>query len=142
MVLGLTILTSLVDRRFSAQSLELSLSEQRYRQLVESAQVILWRWSVDSSQFSFVNKEAEELLGYPAEQWLANGNFLFDHVHPDDRELTRIVLRRCRREPRFSTFRASDDMRRRERYLAEDLGSPGCGKRKGQRAGRSDDGHH
>jgi two-component system sensor histidine kinase/response regulator len=91
-ILGLTILTSLIDRRFSAQAQELSLSEQRYRQLVESAQVILWRWSVDSSRFSFVNKEAEELLGYPAEQWLANGSFLSDHVHPGDRE---SVLRSC-----------------------------------------------
>ena len=35
MILGLAILTSLVDRRFSAQSLELSLSEERYLQLVE-----------------------------------------------------------------------------------------------------------
>ncbi len=85
MILGLTILTSLVDRRFSAQSRELQLSEQRYRQLVESAQVILWRWSVDSAQFSFVNQEAEELLGYPAEKWKADGNFLFDHVPPEDR---------------------------------------------------------
>jgi PAS domain S-box-containing protein len=91
MILGLTILTSLVDRRFSAQSLELSLSEQRFRQLVESAQVVLWRRSVDSSQFRFVNKEARELLGYPAEQWLANCNFLFDHVHPDDRALTESI---------------------------------------------------
>jgi two-component system sensor histidine kinase/response regulator len=90
MVLGLTILTSLVDRRFSAQSLELSLSEQRFRQLVESAQVILWRWSVDSSQFSFVNKEAEELLGFRPEQWLTHGKFLFDHAHPDDRESTEL----------------------------------------------------
>ena len=87
MVLGLTILTSLIDRRFSAQSLELSLSEQRFRQLVESAQVILWRRSVDSWRFSFVNKEAEELLGYPPEQWLAHRTFLFDHVPPDDRKL-------------------------------------------------------
>ena len=86
MVLGMTILTSLVDRRFSAQSRALSVSEQRYRQLVESAQVILWRRNVGSSQFSFVNKEAEELLGYPLEQWLTNGNFLFDHMYPDDRE--------------------------------------------------------
>jgi len=86
MVLGLTILTSLLDRRFCAQSLELSLSEQRFRELVESAQVILWRRSLDSHQFSFVNKEAEELLGYPAEHWLANGDFLFDHVHPEDRD--------------------------------------------------------
>jgi two-component system sensor histidine kinase/response regulator len=88
MVLGLAILTSLVGRRFSAQSWELNLSEQRFRELVESAQVILWRRSVDSSQFSFVNKEAEKLLGYRPEQWLTDGNFLFDHVHPDDRELT------------------------------------------------------
>jgi two-component system, sensor histidine kinase and response regulator len=93
MVLGLTILTSLVDRRFSAQSMQLSLSEQRYRELVESAQVILWRRSAASGQFSFVNKEAEALLGYPAEEWLANGNFLFDHLHPDDRELTESFCR-------------------------------------------------
>jgi PAS domain S-box-containing protein len=87
MVLGLTILTSLVDRRFSAQSRALNLSEQRFRQLVESAQVILWRRSVDSSQFTFVNEEAKELLGYPAVQWVADGNFLFNRVHPGDREL-------------------------------------------------------
>jgi PAS domain-containing protein len=72
MILGLTIVTALIDRRFSAQSLEPSLSEQRYRQLVESAQVILWRRGVTSAQFSFVNREAQELLGYPIEQWLAS----------------------------------------------------------------------
>ena len=88
-VLGLTILTSLVDRRFSANSLALDLSEQRFRQLVEAAQVILWRRNVSSSEFTFVNKEATALLGYSAEQWLAEPNFLFDHVHPADRELTR-----------------------------------------------------
>src|SRR5216683_2933811 len=37
MVLGLVLLTSLVDRRFSVQALELESSEQRYRQIVESA---------------------------------------------------------------------------------------------------------
>jgi PAS domain S-box-containing protein len=87
-ILSLTILTSVVDRRFSAQSLELSRSEQLYRQLVESAQVILWRRNVASSQFSYVNQEAEELLGYPIEGWLANPNFLLDHAHPDDRQST------------------------------------------------------
>jgi PAS domain S-box-containing protein len=86
-VLGLTILTSFVDRRFSAQALELRLSEQRYRQLVESAQVVLWRRNVETSQFSFVNNEAEKLLGYPPGLWLANGNFWLDHQHPEDREL-------------------------------------------------------
>ncbi len=87
LVLALTILTSLVDRRFTQQSLELSLTEQRFRQLVESARVILWRRDVEASHFSFVNKEAEELLGYACEEWLANGNFIIDHAHPDDRQL-------------------------------------------------------
>jgi two-component system, sensor histidine kinase and response regulator len=37
MVLGLTVLTSLVDRRFSAQALELQTSEKRYRQILETS---------------------------------------------------------------------------------------------------------
>jgi PAS domain S-box-containing protein len=85
--MGLTILTSLIDKRFSAQSLELTLSGQRFRQLVESAQVILWRRSCATNCFSFVNKEAEQLLGFPAECWLASGDFFLDHVHPEDREM-------------------------------------------------------
>ena len=37
MVLGLVLITSLLDRRFSLQALELESSEQRYRQIVEAA---------------------------------------------------------------------------------------------------------
>lgn len=36
-VLGLAVLTSLVDRRFSAQALELESSEKRYRQILETS---------------------------------------------------------------------------------------------------------
>lgn len=86
-VLGLTILTSLVDRRFSAQALELQQSEQRYRQIVESAQVILWRGRVNATEFTYVNKEAEELLGYPTANWTSAAAFWMDHLHPDDRAL-------------------------------------------------------
>jgi len=92
LILSLAILTSLIDRRFSAQSLELHLSEQRYRQLVESAQVILWRCSVDTGEFSYANQEAEVLLGYPVEKWLGSATFWIDHIHPDDRAL---VESRC-----------------------------------------------
>jgi two-component system, sensor histidine kinase and response regulator len=91
MILGLAMITSLVDRRFSAQARELSLSERRFRQLVEAAQVILWRRSLDPATYTFVNNEAMEFLGYPAEQWLATPNFLYEHSHPDDRELVRTV---------------------------------------------------
>ncbi len=86
LILSLTILTALIDRRFSAQSLELELSEQRHRQLIESVQVILWRGS-PTGQFTYVNPEAEQLLGYPAADWLAAKSFWTDHLHPDDRAL-------------------------------------------------------
>lgn len=87
LVLGLTILTSLVDRRFSAQAFELERSELRFRQIVESAKVVLWRGSVDSKVLSFVNHEAEELLGHRLPEWTSRKEFWLDHVHPEDRAL-------------------------------------------------------
>jgi PAS domain S-box-containing protein len=86
-VLGLSVFTSVVDRRFSDQAMALNSSEQRYRQLVESAQVILWRRSIHSSRFTFVNQEAEVLLGYPLDKWLSQPTFWADHLHPEDRAL-------------------------------------------------------
>jgi two-component system sensor histidine kinase/response regulator len=86
-VLGMVLLTSVVDRRFSEQALELESSEQRFRQLVESVQVILWRRNILSPQFSFVNQEAEVLLGYPTERWLTQPNFWIEHIPPEDRPL-------------------------------------------------------
>jgi PAS domain S-box-containing protein len=87
LILSIAILTSLIDRRFSAQSLELHTSEQRYRQLVESAQVILWRCGVDTNDFSYINREAEELLGFSTEKWTTTPGFWVDHLHPEDRAL-------------------------------------------------------
>ena len=87
MVLVLAIVTSFVDRRLSAQALELQQSEQRYRQLAESVQVVLWRSGLDRSVFSYINQEAEDLLGYPTAKWTGTPAFWIDHVHPEDREL-------------------------------------------------------
>jgi PAS domain S-box-containing protein len=85
-VLLLAIGTSFVDRRFSAQAIELQLSEQRLRQLVESAQVVLWRSAVDLQMFTYVNQEAGGLLGYPSALWTATRSFWLDHIHPEDHE--------------------------------------------------------
>jgi PAS domain S-box-containing protein len=87
LVLFLAIMTSLVDRRFSAQALQLQQSEQQYRELVDSAQVILWRAGADCRNFSYVNQEAENLLGYPIHEWTCEPAFYVDHLHPDDRAL-------------------------------------------------------
>jgi PAS domain S-box-containing protein len=93
MTLSLAILTSLVDRRFSAQSLELNQSEERYRELMDSAKVILWRAGLDGVSFTYVNQEAEDLLGYPVQKWTGTPAFWIDRLHPDDRELAQSCCR-------------------------------------------------
>ena len=93
MILSLAILTSLVDRRFSAQSLQLNQSEERYRELVDSAKVILWRASLDAAGFSYINHEADDLLGYPVEHWTGGSGFWISRVHPEDRELAESSCR-------------------------------------------------
>jgi PAS domain S-box-containing protein len=93
MVLSLAIGTSYIDRLFSQQAMQLQLSEQRLRQLVESVQVILWRGSIDNSTFSYINQQATDLLGYPVSLWTERPSFWLDHVHPDDREMAREQCR-------------------------------------------------
>jgi PAS domain S-box-containing protein len=90
-VLGLALLTSWMDRRFDAQTLELQeeklqQSEHRFRDLVNSVEGIVWEADVPSFQYSFVSKQAERVLGYPVERWLSEPTFWQDHVHPEDRE--------------------------------------------------------
>jgi two-component system sensor histidine kinase/response regulator len=84
-ILAIAIVTSFIDRRFSAQNIALDRSELRLRQLVEAAQVSLWRANVDGTHCNFVNREAEARLGYPIEQWFMEPSFWLDHLDAEDR---------------------------------------------------------
>src|SRR5438876_2912343 len=61
-------------------------AQQRFRDLVNSVEGIVWEADVPRFQFRFVSKQAERILGYPAERWLSEPRFWADHLHPDDRE--------------------------------------------------------
>ena len=63
----------------------LSETEQMYRELVESAQAIIWR-AVPGGGFTYVSPEAESVLGFPRRAWTEEPTFWLDHMHPDDRE--------------------------------------------------------
>ena len=63
MVLGLTVLTSLVDRRFSAQAMELERSEKRSRQILETSFDAFVRIGADGSVRDW-NLQAEQILGW------------------------------------------------------------------------------
>ena len=60
-------------------------AERRFRELLESIDAILWEMDLSTWSYSFVSSRAEEILGYPVEQWLSTPGFLLTHMHPDDR---------------------------------------------------------
>ncbi len=80
MVLGLSLLTSLVDRRFSAQTLELEASERRYYQILESALDAF----VGMNSGGFVtdwNAQAETTFGWLRSE--ATGQMLSQMIIPE-----------------------------------------------------------
>ena len=64
---------------------ELKASEERFRLLVETTNVVPWEADVRPWRFTYVGPQAVKLLGYPTEDWYGD-NFWVEHLHPDDRE--------------------------------------------------------
>ena len=69
-------------------------AEHRYRALVEGIDAIVWEADVGADAFTFVNRRAEAMLGWPSATWLEPGAYLERIVHPDDRERVRTHLER------------------------------------------------
>jgi PAS domain S-box-containing protein len=67
---------------------EIGLSDQRYRSLVEQVPAVSYvaRWE-PGSPFAYVSPQIEQLLGFPAERWVAEPELWAERLHPDDREL-------------------------------------------------------
>ncbi len=69
----------------------LMASEQRFRDLVNSIEGVVWEMDVATGKYLFVSQRAQTLLGYAAESWLENPDFWASRVHPDDVE--HVVVR-------------------------------------------------
>ena len=61
-------------------------AQQRFRDLVDSIDGIVWEADARTLQFTFVSQQAERVFGYPVDRWLHEPAFWKDHIHPDDRE--------------------------------------------------------
>lgn len=70
----------------SAENRQSKTGMELYESLVQSIDGIVWEAESDTLTFTFVSKQAERILGYPASQWLDESNFWADHLHPEDRE--------------------------------------------------------
>ncbi|MCM0081515.1 PAS domain S-box protein [Geomonas sp. Red32] len=92
-------------RTVSAIGAKLRESTERYRELVEGLDAIVWEAEVDPFRFTFVSRRAEELLGYPVSQWLEEPDFWVRHLHPGDRERVVGICRQTAAEGRDRRFR-------------------------------------
>ena len=61
-------------------------AQQRFSDLVNSIEGIVWEADAQTFQFTFVSKQAERILGYPVTQWFDEATFWKDHIHTEDRE--------------------------------------------------------
>ncbi len=61
----------------------LKASEQRFRDMVNTTDGIVWEADAKTFQFTFISEKAVKLLGFPAADWLAPG-FWVSRLHPED----------------------------------------------------------
>jgi PAS domain S-box-containing protein len=66
----------------------LQKSEQRLGQLLETTKILVWEAEPTTWKFSYVSKQAVEMLGYPVAQWY-KPDFLFSHTHRSDEQRAR-----------------------------------------------------
>ncbi|MBD3583057.1 ATP-binding protein [Flavobacterium selenitireducens] len=81
------VATEDITERKEAQRL-VSESQHRIEGLIDTIDGIVWESDFANDNISFVNAKAEEITGYPIDQWLSEPNFWTNHIHPDDREKT------------------------------------------------------
>lgn len=60
-------------------------SEDLFRRLVESINVVVWELDLSTLDFSYVSPQAEKITGYTPEEWV-NFDSWVAMVHPDDRQ--------------------------------------------------------
>jgi two-component system cell cycle sensor histidine kinase/response regulator CckA len=71
------------------------VSSRTYAALIESLRGIVWEADAETFQFRFVSNHAEDLLGFPKEEWLQDPAFWRHHTHPDDLARAAAFCREC-----------------------------------------------
>jgi diguanylate cyclase (GGDEF)-like protein/PAS domain S-box-containing protein len=75
---------------------ELKRAEGRYRGLIERLPVVSYLAEYgETGRWFYVSPQIEQLLGYTAEEWLADSNLWLRRVHPEDRERVTAEEARC-----------------------------------------------
>jgi len=71
-------------------------AERRYRGLIERLPVVSYLAEYGpGGEWAYVSPQIEQLLGYTAEEWLADSSLWWSRIHPEDRDWLRAEEERC-----------------------------------------------
>jgi two-component system, sensor histidine kinase and response regulator len=91
MILGVSLLTAFLERRFSTQALDLAASERRFRAVFEGADIGIAVIELGGSKIVAVNPAYRKMLGCTAEEMQTVG--IFDELtFPADRESDKKIF--------------------------------------------------
>nr|WP_314858145.1 PAS domain S-box protein [uncultured Undibacterium sp.] len=82
-----------ISERYLADA-NLRQIEQRFRDLVESTDGIVWEADANTFAFTSVSKNAERMLGFPVDDWLVPG-FWVSRIYEEDREYAVTYCAAC-----------------------------------------------
>src|SRR6185503_15801326 len=68
------------------------VNRRMYSALIDSLRGIVWEADPETFRFQFASGHAEDVLGFPRDEWLSDPGFWQRHMHPDD--VTRVVAYR------------------------------------------------
>ena len=74
----------LFQRRLITANEIIRKTQERFRDMVNTTDGIVWEADATTFSFTFISHKAELLLGYPAEAWYEPG-FWVEHLHPEDK---------------------------------------------------------
>ncbi len=84
-VIGIAAWSGIGQRRGLVR--DLADAEARYREMVEQLPAILYVADFGAeATWYYVSPRIEDLLGYSAEEWMADRTLWISHIHPDDRQ--------------------------------------------------------
>jgi PAS domain S-box-containing protein len=71
-----------IERKRAEETLR--RTQKEYEALLNTIDGIVWEADARNFQYSYVSKQTERLLGYPAAKWLDEPTFWKDHIYSED----------------------------------------------------------
>lgn len=74
----------ITEKKYKEEAL--AASEHKFQNLIQTIDGIVWEVDAQTYKTTFISGKVEQILGYTAEEWLANDSFWLNHIIEADRE--------------------------------------------------------